>query len=73
MDNNAKTNVGALIREQLKDNGQSASWLSEKVFQTRSNFNRKLNHNHLDVHLLMRISRVLNVDFFACLSEEFQK
>ena len=65
--------IGALIRHRLKENGQSVSWLARKVFQDRSNFNRKLKNNHIDIQLLMRISRVLNVDYFVKLSEEYQK
>lgn len=64
--------IGALISQRLKENGQAVSWLAGKVNTDRSNFYRILKRNHIDTHLLMDISRALNYDFFACYSEHFQ-
>ena len=66
-------NIGALILQKLKENGQAVSWLAEKVNSDRSNFYRILKRNHIDSHLLMGISQALNFDFFACCSEHFRK
>jgi len=63
--------IGALILQKLKDNGQAVSWLAEKVNSDRSNFYRILKRKHIDSQLLMNISQALNYDFFACLSEHF--
>jgi len=65
--------IGALILRKLKENGQAVSWLAEKVNSDRSNFYRILKRKHIDSQLLMDISRTLNFDFFACLSEHFRK
>jgi len=65
--------IGALILRKLKENGQAVSWLAEKVNSDRSNFYRILKRKHIDSQLLMDISRTLNLDFFACLSEHFRK
>ena len=65
--------IGALILGKLKENGQAVSWLAEKVNSDRSNFYRILKRKHIDSQLLMDISRALNYDFFACLSEHFRK
>jgi predicted transcriptional regulator len=65
--------IGTLILDKLKENGQAVSWLAKKVNTDRSNFYRILKRNHIDTDLLMDISRALNFDFFACYSEHFQK
>ena len=66
-------NIGALILQKLKENGQAVSWLAEKVNSDRSNFYRILKRKHIDSQLLMDISQALNFDFFACCSEQFRK
>jgi len=65
--------IGALILQKLKENGQAVSWLAKKVNSDRSNFYRILKRNHIDTQLLMDISSALNFDFFACYSEHFNK
>ena len=65
--------IGALILQKLKENGQAVSWLAKKVNTDRSNFYRILKRKHIDSQLLMDISRTLNFDFFACFSEYFRK
>jgi len=64
--------IGALIFQKLKENGQAVSWLAEKVNSDRSNFYRILKRKHIDSELLMSISQAMNYDFFACLSEHFR-
>jgi predicted transcriptional regulator len=65
--------IGTLILDKLKENGQAVSWLAEKINSDRSNFYRILKRNHIDTKLLMDISRALNFDFFAYYSEHLQK
>jgi len=64
--------IGALILQRLKDNGQAVSWLAAKVNSDRSNFYRILKRKYIDTQLLMDISKALNYDFFACLSEHYK-
>jgi len=65
--------IGTLILQKLKENGQAVSWLAEKVNSDRCNFYRILQRNHIDTQLLWNISRALNFNFFACYSEHFHK
>jgi len=65
--------IGALVFQKLKENGQAVSWLAKKVNSDRSNFYRILKRKHIDTQLLLDISRVLNFDFFACFSEYISK
>ena len=73
MHGNNNIDIGALILQRLKDNGQAVSWLAEKVNSDRSNFYRILKRKYIDTQLLMDISQTLNFDFFACFSEHFHK
>ena len=65
--------IGALILQRLKENGQAVSWLAAKVNSDRSNFYRILKRKYIDTQMLMDISKVLDYDFFACLSEYYKK
>ena len=64
-----KIHIGELIREKLNENGQSASWLARKVHCDRSNFNKKLQQDHIDTGLLLHISEIMNVNFFNYYSD----
>ena len=70
---NKYLDLGKLIRDRLEENGQAVSWLAKKINTERSNCYRILDRKNLNTQLLMDISRVLNFDFFACLSEHFQE
>ena len=70
---NNNIDIGALIFQKLKENGQAVSWLAKKVNSDRSNFYRILKQNHIDTQLLLDISKALDYDFFACYSEKFSK
>jgi len=65
--------IGTLILQKLKENGQAVSWLAKKIRSDRSNLYRILKRNHLDTQMLWDISRVLNFDFFAYFSEHFRQ
>jgi len=65
--------IGTLILQKLKENGQAVSWLAKKIRSDRSNFYRILKQNHLDTQMLWDISVALKFDFFACYSEQIHK
>ena len=54
-------NIGKHIEEVLRKQGKSAAWLAQEIPCKRKS---------LDVRLLMRISIILEYDFFKELSEE---
>lgn len=60
-----KIPIGEIIKEKLKDNDRSMSWLAKKVDCERSNFCKKLKRNDISVELLFRISETLQEDFFG--------
>lgn len=61
--------IGQIIRDKLNENGQSASWLARKVHCDRSSLNKLLKKDHIDTKLLLRISEILNFNFFSYYSE----
>lgn len=63
-------NIGKRIEEILRKQGKSASWLSNEIPCERTNVYNIFKRKSLDARLLMRISVILNHDFFKELSEE---
>jgi len=61
--------IGRLIRNKLKEEGRSVSWLAKKIHCKRDNIYKIFDRTSVDTALLLRISFVLKTDFFACLSE----
>ena len=63
-------NIGKHIEEILRKQGKSASWLATQIPCERTNVYNIFKRKSLDVRLLMRISIILEYDFFKELSEE---
>ena len=69
--NTKKTmNIGKHIEEILRKQGKSAAWLATQIPCERTNVYNIFKRKSLDVRLLMRISVILEYDFFKELSEE---
>ena len=66
-------NIGKHVEEILRKQGRSASWLASQIPCERTNVYNIFKRKSLDVRLLMRISVVLEHDFFKELSEEKKK
>ena len=63
-------NIGKHIQEVLKKHGKSAAWLAKEIPCERTNVYNIFKRKSLDAKLLMRISIILDYDFFKELSEE---
>ena len=63
-------NVGKRVQEILKKQRRSASWLASQIPCERTNVYNIFRRKSMDVRLLMRISVILEHDFFKELSEE---
>ena len=64
--------IGKLIQRKLKEQERSGAWLARKLFTDPSNVSKIIRKQHIDTELLMRISLILNFDFFNYLSESYQ-
>ena len=63
-------NIGKHIQEVLKKHGKSAASLAKEIPCERTNVYNIFKRKSLDAKLLMRISIILDYDFFKELSEE---
>ncbi|MDE6145705.1 MAG: XRE family transcriptional regulator [Muribaculaceae bacterium] len=65
--------IGERIKEELQTQERSITWFAGKLCLDRSNVYRLFQKRSVDTDLLMRISIILKLDFFAILSEELSK
>ena len=63
-------NIGEQIEAILRKQGKSAAWLATQIPCERMNVYNIFKRKSLDVRLLMRISVILEYDFFMELSQE---
>ena len=61
--------IGHLIKEELARQGRSTLWLSKQIGCTRQNMYYLLNRGFIYTDLLLKISDVLDYDFFRCYSD----
>ena len=62
--------IGSLIRQQLRHQGKTVVWLARELSCSRNNVYKIFNNNSISTQELLRISRILNYDFFAIYSQE---
>jgi plasmid maintenance system antidote protein VapI len=72
MQSTPQTNIGEIIRKQLKDEGRTLVWLAKQVHCDSSNLTKLLSHSSIHTDLLTRISIVLKTDFFKYFSNNIQ-
>ena len=63
--------IGQLIRQELKEQGRSVTWLAKNLNCSRSNVYIIFDKPTLDTSVLMQISKLLGVDFFRYYTKEF--
>ncbi|MBR6250587.1 MAG: hypothetical protein IKR17_05255 [Bacteroidales bacterium] len=63
-----KIHIGHAIRDELKQQRRSASWLATELNCDRTNVYDIFNRTTIDTELLARISEILHFDFFNILS-----
>jgi len=68
-----KIDIGVLINQKLKEKERSVAWLAKKIPCDRSNLYRMLQKPNISDHLLWRISKILEYDFFKHYSTDLQK
>ena len=62
--------IGQLIREELKQQGRTVTWLAKAINCDRTNIYNIFARESIDTSLLTRISKALNRNFFEILTEE---
>jgi len=64
------TDIGLIIRQKLKERGKPVVWFARQLSCSRTNAYKIFEKRSIDTHELMRISVVLDFDFFKIYSEE---
>ena len=62
--NTDKTTIGLLIKAKLRERKQSVVWLAGQLGCSRTNVYKIFGKKSIDTDELMKISRILNFDFF---------
>ena len=60
-----KIHIGHLIQEKLKEQGRTASWLARQIPCTRTHVYKIFKTPHINTELLLRISFILDFNFFV--------
>lgn len=64
--------IGKLIELEMQRQGRSVSWLASKLFYERTNIYSIFKRESIDTQLLLRISKLLNHNFFKYYSNEYE-
>ena len=62
--------IGQLIREQLKADQRSASWLAREIGCSRNHVYKVFKKSSLEADLILKISIAMNFNFFQYYSAE---
>lgn len=65
--------IGKLIREQVDKQGKSVVWLANQLSCSRTNIYKIYDRSSIDTGLLLRISLILDYNFFAPYSEKIER
>lgn len=61
--------IGHLIKEELRNQGRTITWLAKQLDCSRQNAYKILNRPWIYTDLLLKISNILDYDFFKCFSD----
>lgn len=62
--------IGKRIKEKLAEQGKTTLWLANELSYNRTTMYKIYDKASLDTRMLLRISRIMQYDFFKDLSEE---
>ncbi len=65
--------IGVLIKQILKKRKKTVVWFAEELSCSRTNVYKIFAKQSIDTYDLLRISKILDYDFFEIYSEEVKK
>jgi len=65
-----RLHIGNLIKEELERQERTVSWFARKLCCDRSNIYKLFKRSTIDTELLLRVSKILNYDFFELYKKE---
>lgn len=69
----ASIHIGNIIKEKLIKEERSHAWLARKLFMDPSSISKLLHHSYINTDLLLRISIILDEDFFKNYSKIYNQ
>jgi len=73
MENTEDLHIGKHIRQILKAQGRTVTWLAGQLHYTRDNMYKIFGRQWIDTCTLLNISEILQVDLFLYYSEYLRK
>lgn len=67
---NEKLHIGSLIKHELESQERTVSWFARKLCCDRSNVYKIFKRQTIDTDLLMKVSDILQFNFFEIFSNE---
>lgn len=68
-----RIHIGSLIKEELERQERSVSWFARKLSCDRSNVYKIFKRSTIDTELLLRISQILNHNFFDIFQQQARR
>jgi len=65
--------IGEIIRQKMEERGHTVSWLAQQYGCSRVNMYKIFNKHSIDTQTLMRLSILLDFDFFELYGQEYQQ
>ena len=65
--------IGNLIKEELKRQGRTVTWLASELHYSRQHMYYILGQGFIYTDLLLKISEIINTDFFILYSEHLNR
>lgn len=61
--------IGSIIEEVIREQGRSPSWIAKELCYDRTNIYNILKRESVDTNLLLKLSSILNYNFFEHFTE----
>lgn len=61
--------IGSIIEEVIREQGRSPSWIAKELCCDRTNIYNILKRESVDTNLLLKLSSILNYNFFQHFTE----
>lgn len=65
--------IGSLIKQKVREQKKTSVWLAQSLSCSRTNVYKLYDKKSVDTDVLIRISKILDFDFFSLYSTEMKK
>lgn len=73
MQTDEEIHIGEIVKQVMKDQGRSPSWLAKNLCCNRDNVYKIYKRSQIDTSLLFKISLLLGYNFFAVYYSEYER